>query len=132
MSMLSFLFTLFLCISMPACHARCFRVVNMASGTQPHLSSKVQVADQRANKDTVQKLRENGESMTGKKTHSGAFVQNLKELHALLKEMTGVKFKGANSGVVQNKSPNPHEKQNKNPGFYSDYSRPRTRPPSHN
>lgn len=26
----------------------------------------------------------------------------------------------------------PHGKQGQNPGFYSDYSRPRTRPPSHN
>jgi len=26
----------------------------------------------------------------------------------------------------------PHRKESKNPGFYSDYSRPRTRPPSHN
>ena len=26
----------------------------------------------------------------------------------------------------------PHRKEGKNPGFYSDYSRPRTRPPSHN
>jgi hypothetical protein len=26
----------------------------------------------------------------------------------------------------------PHSKHGKNPGFYSDYSRPKTRPPSHN
>lgn len=52
---------------------------------------------------------------------------------------TDIKVRNNNIGVVQVhhikqeiSDHDPHRKEGKNPGFYSDYSRPRTRPPSHN
>ncbi|CAK9161089.1 unnamed protein product, partial [Ilex paraguariensis] len=66
-------------------------------------------------------------------SHGGAISSNLEETKA------SVKFsRGAISGLIPIKSlvsvswHVPHRNRDEHPGFYSDYSRPRTRPPSHN
>lgn len=73
------------------------------------------------------------------KSHGGAIIPQKPQLmksKALPQDMKNKK--GLIPGVARIKSfisvswHVPHKNGNGNPGFYSDYSRPRTRPPSHN
>jgi hypothetical protein len=56
-------------------------------------------------------------------------VKNMKQVQHMKQEIS--KHVPRKSGVSVYWSV-PRSKHGKNPGFYSDYSRPKTRPPSHN
>ncbi|KAK2354375.1 hypothetical protein QL285_091903 [Trifolium repens] len=118
-------FTLFLFIlllSLNVCISRTLVAVEEPSSTQIKISEKVLKKNGKK-----EPLKSNGATKTEDikvKNNIGVVqVQHMKQ------EIS--KHVPKKSGVSVYWSV-PHSKHGKNPGFYSDYSRPKTRPPSHN
>ncbi|CAJ2657122.1 unnamed protein product [Trifolium pratense] len=110
------LFLIILFLSFSVCTSRTLVAVEDPSSTQINISEKVSKNEEK------EPLTSNGAT----KTEDIKVKNNIRHL-----KQENASHVPKNSGVSVYWSV-PHSKQGKNPGFYSDYSRPKTRPPSHN
>ncbi|GAV87895.1 hypothetical protein CFOL_v3_31319, partial [Cephalotus follicularis] len=118
-----------LCISMHACKARHYGVLNKGSTTPNYFTSKgLEKAE--LNLDSIQGPNEDANYSIG------AVPQELNDSKALLKEQK--QNRRETSGLAPIKPPVsvswrvPRKENKDNPVFYSDYSQPDTSTPSHN
>ncbi|GMY07800.1 hypothetical protein FCV25MIE_03039 [Fagus crenata] len=134
---ISSVFVLLLCLSMHEyyCNARGLGVVDKASSLQFIASEKV-AKKAKLSMETIQGGETNGNNIDDK-FQGGATTQKPKDSKALAKDLKYIRGK-INPGLVPIKPlvsvsrRMPHKNHDEHSGFYSDYSRPRTRPPSHN
>ncbi|KAK7317427.1 hypothetical protein RJT34_01660 [Clitoria ternatea] len=126
-----FLFILFL--SLNICIARPLVDVEEASNTQIRISGKVQPLESKNGmikpegtraKNSIGAVEESSKHMKMVVDHNKALESTKQE------EISG--FVAVMKRVDSVPLHVPHIKQDQNPGFHSDYSRPTTRPPSHN
>ncbi|CAL5196448.1 unnamed protein product [Lathyrus oleraceus] len=110
-----------LLLSLNVCTSRILVELEEASSTQINISEKVS--------KIVEK--ESLESNGGTKTEDIKVKNNIRVVQVQHMKQEISRHVPRKSGVSISLSV-PRRKESKNPGFYSDYSRPRTRPPSHN
>ncbi|KAI4332752.1 hypothetical protein L6164_017634 [Bauhinia variegata] len=126
------LIILFLCFSMCVCTARPFVAVDEASKVQFNISGKIPENVKKHSVESSAVTKKRGIKSIGAMTQRSKPTKsvNVKKLQSSSKQ----DFPGQvpTKSVVSVSRRVPHKKQDQNPGFYSDYSQPRTRPPSHN
>ncbi|KAI4323777.1 hypothetical protein L6164_023356 [Bauhinia variegata] len=136
MSFPSLLFIVFfLCLSKYPCTAHHLVAVDETSNVQSNIHGKVAGnVKKHSIESSVEAEKE------GIKSIGGAMTQRSKTTNAIddikkfksSSEQEDLLGQAPAKSVVSVSWRVPHKKQDQNPGFYSDYSRPRTRPPSHN
>ncbi|XP_058751942.1 root meristem growth factor 10-like [Vicia villosa] len=110
-----------LLLSFNVCTSRILVELEETSSTKINISEKVSKSMEK------EPLESNGETKTeDMKVNKNIGVVQVKHMKQEVSRHVPRKSGVSVSWLV------PHRKEGKNPGFYSDYSRPRTRPPSHN
>ncbi|EOY22898.1 hypothetical protein QQP08_011598 [Theobroma cacao] len=133
---LSFLLIFFSCLSMHACNARHLRVMDdkaLAPHQKLQFSTKA-LESVELNRDDQISVREGS---SGESHHATATVVKPKDSDNLLKETKQNREMSSSVPVpikplVSFSGRVPRKNYDERTGFFSDYSRPRTRPPSHN